>query len=83
MLLHVKKAPLPFLFWAVGSAGAVPVLVVTSPYSVLVRTVAVSSVGMAEMVVAAPSETVTTGVTVDGRPVESTVIHASVASAQS
>lgn len=42
-----------------------------------------SSVGMAEMVVATPSETVTTGVTVDGRPVESTVIHASVASARS
>lgn len=37
---------------------------------------------MAEMVVAVPSETVTTGVTVVGLPVLSTVTHASVASAR-
>lgn len=42
-----------------------------------------SSVGTAERVVAAPSETVTTGVTVEGRPVLSTVTHtASVAAAR-
>lgn len=45
-------------------------------------TVAVSAVGMAEMVVVVPSETVTTGVTVEGKPVLSTLTHASVASAR-
>lgn len=37
---------------------------------------------MAEMVVVVPSETVTTGITVEGRPVLSTLTHASVASAR-
>lgn len=45
-------------------------------------TVAVSSVGMAERVVVMPSETVMTGVTVEGNPVLSTLTHASVASAR-
>lgn len=56
-----------------------PVLVVISAYSVLVTTVAVRSLGAGDIVVVAPSTTVTTGVTVTGAPDVSTLTHGSVA----
>lgn len=56
-----------------------PVLVVFSALSVFVTTVAVRSLGAADIVVVAPSTTVTTGVTVTGSPDVSTLTHGSVA----
>lgn len=67
---------------AVG-IGASPVLVLTSPCDVLVKTVAVRSFGAPEMTVGVPLMVVSTGVTVFGVPSGPTVTQRSVGDAAS
>jgi len=79
LLWHTGKAPAPSVAVGVG-LGTVPVVVLISPWLVLVKTVAVTAFGAAEMTVGVPSMVVATGVTVLGRPSSPTVTQRSVAS---